>query len=151
PALFPYARRPRPANGHRRRRGRTARQGGLSPAGTGHHYFATVRSGGNGFGGRLQWGGPAAGPQCRQGGFFMFGATTHLPDQHNLVKVPCWRWLRCCYLLDHGRRPLRQDDDATRQAWLFRRTLTCCRTDADREQLARDSPGLAEAHAVYTG
>jgi hypothetical protein len=28
--------------------------------------------------------------------------------------------------------------------------LTCCRTDADREQLAQDHPGLFEAHAFFT-
>src|SRR5262245_36226228 len=88
----------------------------------------------------------------QQGGSFMFVATTHLPDQHNLVKVPCWRWLRCCYLLDHGRQPLQDLDDAvTGEAWLFHGALQRCRTDADREQLAKDYPGLAEAHAVYTG
>jgi hypothetical protein len=58
--------------------------------------------------------------------------------------------LRCVYLLDHNRQPLRQDDDATRQAWLFRRALTCCRSDADREQLAQDYPGLFEVHAFFT-
>src|SRR5262245_40202198 len=73
---------------------------------------------------------PAAWPRCRQGGSFMFVATTHLPDPHDPFKAPGWRWLRTGYLLDHNHQPLRQDDDATRQAWLFRRTLTCCRTDA---------------------
>jgi hypothetical protein len=82
----------------------------------------------------------------------MFVATTHLPDQHNLVKVPCWRWQRAGYLLDHGRQPLQDLDDAvTEEAWRFRRALTCCRTDADREQLALEFPGLVEAHSVYTG
>jgi hypothetical protein len=82
----------------------------------------------------------------------MFDAMTHLPDPHDPFKDPCWRWLRCCYLLDHGRQPLQDLDDAvTRQTWLFRRALTRCRTDADREQLALEFPGLAEAHGVYTG
>src|SRR5262249_12616002 len=95
---------------------------------------------------------------CRQGVAavparrpLMFDATTRSPNSHDLFKEPAWRWLRCGYLLDHGRRPLRQDDDLTRQSWLLRRALTCCRTDADCEQLAKDYPGLAEAHAVYTG
>jgi hypothetical protein len=82
----------------------------------------------------------------------MFGSTIHLPDQHNLVEVPCWRWQRAGYLLDHGRQPLPDLDDAvTGEAWLFRKALTQCHTDADHEQLARNYPGLAEAHAVYTG
>jgi len=81
----------------------------------------------------------------------MFDATTHSPTSHDLFKEPAWRWLRCGYLLDHGRRPLRQDDDLTRQAWLFHSALQGCHSDADRDQLARDYPGLAEAHAVYTG
>jgi hypothetical protein len=80
----------------------------------------------------------------------MFGATMHLPNSHDLFKEPAWRWLLTGYLLDHGRYPLRQDDEATYQAWRFRRALTCCRTDADREQLALEFPGLAEAHGVYT-
>jgi hypothetical protein len=81
----------------------------------------------------------------------MFGATTHLPDAHDPFKDPAWRWLRCGYLLDHGRQPLQDDDADTRQAWLFRKALTQCRTDADHEQLTRDYPGLAEAFADYTG
>ena len=80
----------------------------------------------------------------------MFDATTHLPDAHNPFKDPCWRWLRCGYLLDHGHTPLRQDDDLTHQAWHFRRALTQCRTDADREQLAQDYPALFEAHAFFS-
>ena len=82
----------------------------------------------------------------------MFVATTHLPDAHDPFKDPGRRWQRAGYLLDHGRLPLPDLDDAvTREAWLFRKALTQCRTDADHEQLTRDYPGLAEAHAVYTG
>jgi hypothetical protein len=82
----------------------------------------------------------------------MFGATTHLPDAHDPFKAPCWRWLRCCYLHDHGRQPLQDLDDAvTREVWFFRKTLSQCRTDADREQLTQDYPALTEAYAVYTG
>src|SRR6516225_8380615 len=82
----------------------------------------------------------------------MLDATTHLPDAHDPFKDPCWRWQRAGYLLDHNRQPLPDLDDAvTGEAWLFRRALSCCRTDADREQLARDYPELFEAHAVYTG
>jgi hypothetical protein len=53
-------------------------------------------------------------------------------------------------LLDQGRPPLRQDDEATWSAWLFRKALGRCRTDADREQLAQDCPALAEAHTFFT-
>jgi hypothetical protein len=80
----------------------------------------------------------------------MFVATMHLPDPHDPCKDPAWRWLRCGYLLDHGRQPLRQDD-ATRQVWPFRRALERCRSDADRKQLASVYPGFAAAQAVYTG
>src|SRR5262249_54570742 len=91
-------------------------------------------------------------PRCRQGGSFMFDATTHLPDPHDPSKDPGRRWLRCVYLLDHGRQPLQDLDDAvTGEAWLFRKALTQCHTDADREQLAQDYPVLFEAHGVYTG
>jgi hypothetical protein len=78
-------------------------------------------------------------------------ATMHLPNPTAPCKDPAWRWHRSGYLLDHGRTPLRQDDEATQKAWLFRRALAQCHTDADREQLAQDYPGLVEAHAVYTG
>src|SRR5215468_5204835 len=75
-----------------------------------------------------------------------------LLDAHNPFKDPCWRWHRTGYLLDHGRQPLPDLDDAvTGEAWLFRKALSRCRTDADREQLALEFPGLTEAHAVYTG
>src|SRR5262249_3839172 len=83
--------------------------------------------------------------------FLMSDATTYSPNSHDLFKEPARRWLRAGYLLDHGRQPQSQDDDLTRQAWGFRRALTLCRTDADRDQLARDYPGLAEVPAVYTG
>jgi hypothetical protein len=81
----------------------------------------------------------------------MLDRTKSLPNPLDPWKDPAWRWHRSGYLLDHGRHPLRQDDEATRQAWRFRRALTQCRTDADREQLAQDYPGLAEAYGVYTG
>jgi hypothetical protein len=82
----------------------------------------------------------------------MLDAATHLPDAHDPWKDPAWRWQRAGYLLDHGRQPLPDlDDAATGEAWLFRKALSRCRTDADREQLALEFPGLAEAHGVYSG
>src|SRR5262245_44031992 len=94
-------------------------------------------------------GGVAAVPARR---FLMFDATTHLPDAHDPFQDPSWRWHRTGYLLDHGRQPLPDLDDAvTGEAWHFRKALSRCRTDADREQLALEFPGLAEAHGVYTG
>jgi hypothetical protein len=81
----------------------------------------------------------------------MLDATAHLPDVHDPCKDAAWRWHRTGYLLDHGRQLQSQDDDLTRHTWHFRKALTCCRTDADREQLALEFPGLAEAHSVYTG
>jgi hypothetical protein len=64
----------------------------------------------------------------------------------------CWRWRRCGHLLEHGRRPLSGlDDHGTQQGWAFRRALEQrCRTEVDREQLARDFPALAEAHRIFT-
>src|SRR5262249_47416811 len=61
-----------------------------------------------------------------------------------------WRWLRCGYLLEHDRQPLSRDDDATREAWLFRRALGRCRAEEDREWLARNFPALADAHRLFT-
>src|SRR5262249_54011047 len=69
---------------------------------------------------------------------------------HDFHKEPAWRWLRCGYLLDHGRQPSSRDDDATREAWLFGRALGRCRGEEDRERLARDFPALAEAHRLFT-
>src|SRR5262249_20919453 len=80
----------------------------------------------------------------------MFIASKHLPNPHDFHKAPAWRWLRCGYLLDHGRQPLSRDDDATRDAWLFRRALGLCRGEEDRESLARDFPALVDAHRLFT-
>jgi hypothetical protein len=81
-----------------------------------------------------------------------FVRTEFLPNPHDPFKDPRWRWRRCGYLLQHGRRPVSDlDDDTTRQAWLFRRALEPhCRDEADRQQLAREVPDLFEAHSVYT-
>jgi hypothetical protein len=85
-------------------------------------------------------------------GLIMFVPAMHLPNPHDPCKEPSRRWHRSGYLLDHGRQPLQDLDDAlTREAWHFRRALTQCCTEADREQLAQDYPGLAEAYGVYTG
>jgi len=80
----------------------------------------------------------------------MFIASKHLPNPHDPRKDPAWRWHRSGYLLDHGRQPLRRDDDATREAWLFRRALGRCRGEEDRESLARDFPALVDAHRLFT-
>jgi hypothetical protein len=80
----------------------------------------------------------------------MFIASKHLPNAHDFRKDPAWRWLRCGYLLDHDRQPLRRDDTATREAWLFRQALGQCRGAEDREWLARDFPALIEAHRLFT-
>src|SRR3954447_5139725 len=82
----------------------------------------------------------------------VFVPTKFLPNAPDPLKGPSWRWQRSGYLLDHGRQPLQSYDDAlTREAWAFRRAQARCHTDADREQLATEHPGLAEAHAIYTG
>ena len=80
----------------------------------------------------------------------MFIASKHMPNPHDPRKDPAWRWLRCGYLLDHGRQPLSRDDDATREAWLFRRAMDRCRAEEDREWLARNFPALADAHRLFT-
>jgi hypothetical protein len=78
--------------------------------------------------------------------------TRFLLNPHDPLRDPAWRWKRSGYLIGHGRQPLPSlDDDLTREAWAFRRALARCHTDADRERLAREHPGLAEAHAVHTG
>ena len=80
----------------------------------------------------------------------MFLASKHLPNPHDPRKDPAWRWLRCGYLLAHSRQPLSRDDDATREAWVFRLALGRCRAEEDREWLARDFPALADAHRLFT-
>src|SRR5262245_47093663 len=80
----------------------------------------------------------------------MFVASKHLPNPHDPRKDPAWRWLRSGYLLKHGQQLLSRDDDATRQAWLFRRALGRCRAEEDREGLARNFPALADAHRRFT-
>src|SRR5262245_44795088 len=77
-------------------------------------------------------------------------AAKQLPNTPDPRKDPAWRWLRCGYLLNHRRRPSSRDDDATREAWLFRRALGRCRAEEDREWLARNFPALAEAHRRFT-
>src|SRR5262249_22919221 len=84
--------------------------------------------------------------------FVVFISTMYVPNAHDPCKDPAWRWRRRGSLRAHDRHPSGPRDDArTREAWHFRRDLAHCRTDADRAQLALDHPGLAEAHAVYTG
>src|SRR5262245_8260896 len=73
-----------------------------------------------------------------------------LPNPHDPWQSPRWRWLRAGYLLDHGRQPLRRDDEATRTAWLFRRELGRCRPETDDHRLARRFPALADAYGVFT-
>jgi hypothetical protein len=80
----------------------------------------------------------------------MFDPTLFSADPADPWPEPARRWLRAEYLLGHGRRPMRRDDAATREAWQFRRGLGRCRGAADRARLARLFPGLAEAHAAYT-
>jgi hypothetical protein len=83
---------------------------------------------------------------------FVFVRRMYLPNPHDPFQDPSWRWKRTGYLLDQGQQPLwKLDDDCTREAWLFRQALEHCRTDANREQLASDYRGFAEAHGVYTG
>src|SRR5262249_27245097 len=85
-------------------------------------------------------------------GVKMFGSTMFLPTINNLFTGPAWRWERSGHLLGHGRQLLQAlDDDLTWEAWRFRWALSRCRDDADREQIAREHPGLVQAHAVFTG
>jgi hypothetical protein len=63
---------------------------------------------------------------------------------------PARRWLRAGYLLAHGRWPMRRDDDATREAWQFRRGLARCRGEAGRGWPAERFPDMAQAYAAYT-
>jgi hypothetical protein len=75
---------------------------------------------------------------------------TMFVDPHDPWPEPARRWLRAEYLLGHGRRPMRRDDAATREAWRFRGGLARCRCEADRARLAGRFPTLAEAHAAFT-
>jgi len=54
-------------------------------------------------------------------------------------------------MLDHGRHPRPgRDDDATFQAFAYRRALKRCRDNLDRNLVAEDHPALAQAHSLYT-
>jgi hypothetical protein len=80
----------------------------------------------------------------------VFDATMFI-DPHDPWPEPARRWLRAEYLLGHGRRPMRRDDAATREAWQFRRGLgRCCCGEAGRGWPAERFPEMAEAYAAYT-
>jgi hypothetical protein len=74
---------------------------------------------------------------------------TMFSDPTDPCPEPARRWLRAGYLLAHGRRPMRRDDGATREAWQFRRGLGRCRGAAGRGRPAERFPEMAEAHAAY--
>jgi hypothetical protein len=80
----------------------------------------------------------------------MFDPTMFAADPHDPWPEPARRWLRAEYLLRHGRRPMRRDDAATREAWQFRRGLGRCRGEAGRGWPAERFPEMAEAYAAYT-
>jgi hypothetical protein len=80
----------------------------------------------------------------------MFDPTLFANDPTDPWPEPARRRLRAEYLLAHGRRPMRRDDGATREAWQFRRGLARCRCEAHCARLARRFPTLAEAHDSYT-
>jgi hypothetical protein len=81
----------------------------------------------------------------------MFIASMFLPNPHDPWKRPERRWLRCRYLIHHGRRPSTADDDPmTWAAWRYFRGLGHCRDVLGRARLGRRFPAVAEAHNFYT-
>jgi hypothetical protein len=80
-----------------------------------------------------------------------FEPNRFLPNPHDLWQKPSWRWARAGYLVDHHRNPRSQDDQLTRDAWLFHRRLERCRSEADRQQLALDFPVISDAYQIWTG
>jgi hypothetical protein len=82
---------------------------------------------------------------------FMFVPSMFLADPHDPRKRPERRWLRCRYLLHHGRRPSTADDDpVTWAAWRYFHGLGRCRDVVGRARLGRRFPAVAEAYGVYT-
>jgi len=79
----------------------------------------------------------------------MFNPMMFLPHSYDLDLDR--RWRRCGYLICHGRRPSwKRDDKVTWEAWRFRLKVDCCHDEADRRQLDRDFPAVAEAYQLYT-
>src|SRR5215469_14022304 len=79
----------------------------------------------------------------------MFHSLQYLPSPHDADQEPGHRWLRCLYLLEHRRSPTPDDDALTQSAYAFVRDWRRCCNDAQREQLARAQPDLADAVKFY--
>ena len=79
----------------------------------------------------------------------MFNSLHYLPSPHDADQEPGHRWLRCLYLLEHRRSPTPDDDALTHSAYAFVRDWRRCCNDAQREQLARAQPELADAVKFY--
>jgi hypothetical protein len=79
----------------------------------------------------------------------MFNPLQFLPSPHDADQEPGHRWFRALYLLEHQHSPTPKDDTLTHNAYDFIRAWRCCRSDAQREQLARTQPAMAEAHRFY--
>jgi hypothetical protein len=80
----------------------------------------------------------------------VFSLFKHLPNPHDPFRSPARRWLRCQYLLQHGRPHSCLDDRQTWTAFRFLWAYQRCRDDAARGRLARHHPALAEAHAFFS-
>jgi hypothetical protein len=81
----------------------------------------------------------------------MFEPSRYVPDLSDPLQNPASCWLRCLYLIEHGRQPFPTLDDAlTRDAWRFLRDLRRCRDDADRQRLAQRHPAIAAAYHLFT-
>jgi hypothetical protein len=80
----------------------------------------------------------------------MFIPSMFLEDPHDPFKRPDRRWLRCCYLVEHGRSPsVKRDDTSTWRGWRYLRGLQKCQDDADRQRLDQDYPDVAAARSLH--
>src|ERR1700733_3453561 len=76
---------------------------------------------------------------------------TKFTDSHvDPFMRPDHRWLRCQYLLQHGRSPIPGLDAAiVREAWRFCRARSRCRTGKDLKRLARDFHAVADGYFFH--
>jgi hypothetical protein len=81
----------------------------------------------------------------------MFESGRYVPDPADPLQDPASRWLRCQYLVEHGREPFPALDDAlTLDAWRFLRDMRQCLDDAERQRLAQRHPSVAAAYQLFT-
>jgi hypothetical protein len=75
----------------------------------------------------------------------------HPMDPHFITRPVDARWRRIGHLVDEGQRPSHEYDDAwIHRGWAYFDRLRACTGDPDREQLARDHPGIDAAYRLHS-